>query len=63
MEVCCLTKMKKIFQCLRGEREAMCHYFYLRRLGMVLMASVQGKRKGRREALGLIGFNCMFLSL
>lgn len=25
-------------------------------VGMMLMASVQGKRKGKREALGLIGF-------
>ena len=32
VEVCCLTKLKKVFQCLREEREAMCHYFYLRRL-------------------------------
>eukprot|EP00731_Ephydatia_muelleri_P019022 Em0011g1062a len=31
VEVCCLTKLKKIFQCLRDEREAMCHYFHLRR--------------------------------
>lgn len=31
VEVCCLTKLKKIFQCLRDEREAVCHYFYLRR--------------------------------
>lgn len=31
VEVCCLTKLKKIFQCLRDEREAMCHYFHMRR--------------------------------